>query len=103
MVASVNYTLSFFHSKFFALVPFYRAHATPLTIFKDISNVDRQPDTSKTDLNSWRTLGARAERNKENNAIPTKWTTYKVYHSPSSHSSLQTLLFLPCIILIASK
>ena len=103
MVASVNHTLSFFRSKFFALVPFYRAHATPLTIFKDISNVDCQPDTSKTDLNSWRTLGARAERNKENNAIPTKWTTYKVYHLPSSHSSLQTLLFLPCIILIASK
>ncbi|XP_030951083.1 mitotic spindle checkpoint protein BUBR1 [Quercus lobata] len=61
-----------------------RAHATPLTIFKDISNVDRQPDTSKTDLNSWRTLGARAERNKENNAIPTKWTTYKVPQKPGS-------------------
>uniref|UniRef100_A0A2N9IU95 BUB1 N-terminal domain-containing protein n=1 Tax=Fagus sylvatica TaxID=28930 RepID=A0A2N9IU95_FAGSY len=61
-----------------------RAHATPLAIYKDSSIVDHQPDTLKTDLNSWRTLGARAERNKENSAIPTKWTTYKVPQRPGS-------------------
>lgn len=61
-----------------------RAHATPLAIYKDSSIVDHQPDRLKTDLNSWRTLGARAERNKENSAIPTKWTTYKVPQRPGS-------------------
>lgn len=61
-----------------------RAHATPLAIYKDSSIVDHQPDTLKTDLNAWRTLGARAERNKENSAIPTKWTTYKVPQRPGS-------------------
>ena len=32
----------------------------------------------KADLNSWHALGGRAERNKENNAMPAKWTSYKV-------------------------
>lgn len=55
--------------------------AATLNIYKD-SSVDstlhQQQDMSKTDLNSWLTLGGKAERNKENNAIPTKWTSYKV-------------------------
>ncbi|GAV65810.1 Mad3_BUB1_I domain-containing protein [Cephalotus follicularis] len=54
---------------------------TPLLVYKD-TNVDimsvHQSDKSTTDLNSWRTLGVRAERNKENNAIPAKWTLYKI-------------------------
>jgi hypothetical protein len=33
---------------------------------------------AKPELNPWSTLGAREERNKENSAVPTKWTTYKV-------------------------
>lgn len=65
----------------FVLIPSCRAQRTPLSIYKD-TNVDvmlgHQPGKSKTDLNPWSTLGARAERNKENNAIPSKWTTYKV-------------------------
>lgn len=54
----------------------------PINIYKESNSVDvgsrYHPDVPKTDLNSWHTLGPRAERNKENNAIPTKWTTYKV-------------------------
>lgn len=39
-----------------------------------------QPDKSKIDHCSWHTLGVKAERNKENNAVPAKWTSYKVLH-----------------------
>ncbi|KAF7141960.1 hypothetical protein RHSIM_Rhsim06G0001700 [Rhododendron simsii] len=58
-----------------------RAHGTPLAIYKD-SKADvslvYKPELSKTDTKSWNVLGARAERNKENNAIPTKWTSNKI-------------------------
>lgn len=63
-------------------ISFCRAHAAPLSIYKDSSAVDttsrHQPDMLKSDINSWHTLGSRAERNKENNAMPTKWKAYKV-------------------------
>ncbi|KDP36728.1 hypothetical protein JCGZ_08019 [Jatropha curcas] len=62
-----------------------RAQKTPLSIYKD-SNTDvilgHQPGKSKTDFNPWNSLGARAERNKENNAVPTKWTTHKIPQRP---------------------
>ncbi|KAF5455567.1 hypothetical protein F2P56_025128 [Juglans regia] len=67
-----------------------RARATPLAIYKDSNAVDiplhHQPDKSKTDLNSWQFLGARAERSKENNPVPTKWTSFKVPHKPVSRT-----------------
>ncbi|CAK9178267.1 unnamed protein product [Ilex paraguariensis] len=58
-----------------------RAHRTPLAIFKDISTdvtLGHQSESSKADLKSWHSLGARAERNKENNALPSKWTSNKI-------------------------
>ncbi|KAI8549218.1 hypothetical protein RHMOL_Rhmol06G0009300 [Rhododendron molle] len=58
-----------------------RAHGTPLAIYKDTKadvSLVYQPELSKTDTKSWNVLGARAERNKENNAIPTKWTSNKI-------------------------
>ncbi|KAH7839692.1 hypothetical protein Vadar_007395 [Vaccinium darrowii] len=58
-----------------------RAHGTPLTIYKDANSdvsLVHQPELSKADTKSWQVLGARAERNKENNAIPTKWTSNKI-------------------------
>ncbi|KAL5778446.1 hypothetical protein ACOSP7_011372 [Xanthoceras sorbifolium] len=58
---------------------------TPLLVYKD-TNVDglssHQPDKSKADFNSWSSLGTQAERNKENNAIPSKWTSYKIPQKP---------------------
>ncbi|KAH7523353.1 hypothetical protein FEM48_Zijuj06G0001800 [Ziziphus jujuba var. spinosa] len=61
-------------------------YAAPFNIYKDSSVVDtamlQQQDISETDLNSWLSLGGRAERNKENNAIPTKWTSYKIPQRP---------------------
>ncbi|KAF2310276.1 hypothetical protein P3X46_021679 [Hevea brasiliensis] len=62
-----------------------RAQKTPLSIYKD-SNTDillgHQSGKSKTDFNPWNNLGARAERNKENNAKPAKWTTHKIPQRP---------------------
>lgn len=55
----------------------YRARV-PLSIYKEDSISLDQSDVPKRDLNLWHTLGPRAERNKENSAIPTKWTSYKV-------------------------
>ncbi|OMO99710.1 BUB1-related protein [Corchorus capsularis] len=60
-----------------------QVHRTPLSVFND--NVDvmtghhSKPMTSS---NSWQTLGSRAERNKENNQVPTKWTSYKIPQRP---------------------
>ncbi|ESW25120.1 hypothetical protein PHAVU_003G009000 [Phaseolus vulgaris] len=55
-----------------------RTRATPFSIYKDSAATGEtdphQPDQS----HSWRTLGARADRNKENNAIPGKWKSFKI-------------------------
>lgn len=60
-------------------------HRAPFSVYKD-TNVDitscHQPDNSKTECNSWLTLGAQAERNKENNAKPAKWTSCKIPQRP---------------------
>lgn len=70
------------------LFVFFRNHRAPFSVYKD-TNVDitscHQPDNSKTECNSWLTLGAQAERNKENNAKPAKWTSCKVLHIPKTH------------------
>ncbi|KAL6573392.1 Mitotic spindle checkpoint protein bubr1 [Orobanche hederae] len=62
-----------------------RAPGTALSIFKDNSSsslTNYQPEMSKSDLRPWHSLGARAERNKENNAIPSKWTSTKIPQKP---------------------
>lgn len=53
-------------------------HRASFSVYKD-TNVDSM---SKTECNSWLTLGAQAERNKENNAKPAKWTSYKIPQRP---------------------
>ncbi|PNX69539.1 mitotic checkpoint serine/threonine-protein kinase BUB1-like protein, partial [Trifolium pratense] len=65
-----------------------RTRAAPLSIYKD-SNASgetspHQPDQS----NSWLKLGARAERNKENNAIPAKWKSFKIPQRPGTRTSV---------------
>ncbi|KAL6578230.1 Mitotic spindle checkpoint protein bubr1 [Orobanche minor] len=62
-----------------------RAPGNALSIFKDNSSsslTNYQPEMSKSDLRPWHSLGARAERNKENNAIPSKWTSTKIPQKP---------------------
>ncbi|KAF8377968.1 hypothetical protein HHK36_031357 [Tetracentron sinense] len=70
-----------------------RAHAAPFSIYKD-TNIDitfgHQPESSKIDTKSWHTLGTRAERNKENNAIHSKWTSNKIPQRPGSRTGSAT-------------
>uniref|UniRef100_A0A6N2K493 BUB1 N-terminal domain-containing protein n=1 Tax=Salix viminalis TaxID=40686 RepID=A0A6N2K493_SALVM len=62
----------------------------PLSIFKDKTNIDTMPGhqagKAKPELNPWSTLGARGERNKENSAVPTKWTTYEIPQRPGTRT-----------------
>jgi hypothetical protein len=53
----------------------------PLSVYKDESPLPNQGldrVRSKENNTSWRVLGTRAERNKENNMMPAKWTSHKV-------------------------
>lgn len=80
---------------------FGRGHAASFNIYKDTGVLDttshHQPDMLKMDVHSWHALGSRAERNKENNAMPTKWKAYKV----SSNLLMRNLFqhdLNPCIV-----
>ncbi|KAK9164829.1 hypothetical protein Scep_000020 [Stephania cephalantha] len=64
------------------------SHA-PLSIYKDENlsiPFSHQAESSKPEMMLWNTLGTRAERNKENNAIPSKWTKDKIPQRPVSRS-----------------
>ncbi|XWS57032.1 hypothetical protein CRYUN_Cryun09bG0136800 [Craigia yunnanensis] len=66
-----------------------QVHRTPFSIYND-ANMDvmrGHQSKSKTDLNSWHTLGGRAERNKENNTMPAKWTSYKIPQRPAPRTT----------------
>lgn len=55
-----------------------RTRGTSLSIYKD-SAATGETYSQQSDISQpWHTLGARAERNKENNAIPGKWKSFKV-------------------------
>ncbi|KAK4421853.1 Mitotic spindle checkpoint protein BUBR1 [Sesamum alatum] len=62
-----------------------RAPGTSFSIFKDNGSgslLGHQSEAPKLDVKPWHSLGARAERNKENNAIPSKWTSNKIPQRP---------------------
>ncbi|MBA0808804.1 hypothetical protein Gohar_024514 [Gossypium harknessii] len=61
-----------------------QVHRTPLSIYNDTNMDVMRGHHSKpsTGSNSWHTLGGRAERNKENNAMPAKWTSHKIPQRP---------------------
>lgn len=58
----------------------------PLSVYKD-TNVGHssgyQADLSKVGSKQWDTLGTQKDRNKENKAIPAKWTSYKIPQRPT--------------------
>jgi checkpoint serine/threonine-protein kinase len=53
----------------------------PLSVYKDENSLPNQgiDKTRRKENTSWRTLGTQADRNKENNMMPTKWTCHKVF------------------------
>nr|XP_043634191.1 mitotic spindle checkpoint protein BUBR1 [Erigeron canadensis] len=71
-----------------------------IKILKDVTNISQSTSLvhqSEPSLKpSWHTLGARAERNKENNAIPSKWTSNKIPQRPVGRMS-GAAAAAPCI------
>ncbi|KAG4906206.1 hypothetical protein GLYMA_20G006600v4 [Glycine max] len=61
-----------------------RTRAAPLSIYKDSADTGDTDPHKPDPSHSWHTLGARADRNKENNAIPGKWKSYKVPQRPGT-------------------
>ncbi|XP_023743815.1 mitotic spindle checkpoint protein BUBR1 [Lactuca sativa] len=62
------------------------------------SSMQQQPESSKPELKNWNTLGGRADRNKENNAIPAKWTSHKIPQRPVARTAAPAPApALPCI------
>ncbi|CAI9115319.1 OLC1v1016193C1 [Oldenlandia corymbosa var. corymbosa] len=58
-----------------------RAGGASLAIYKDTETdvrLGHQSQTSKLTSKSWQNLGAREERNKENSAVPSRWTVHKI-------------------------
>nr|CAB3445941.1 unnamed protein product [Digitaria exilis] len=63
----------------------------PLSVFKDENSLPNQGADiiRKKENTSWRTLGTQAERNKENNMMPTKWTCHKVPQKLGARGAVQ--------------
>jgi len=67
---------------------FCRSSKTPFAIYADAvsdttSGNQPESDKSRPEFGSWLMLGGRAERNKENNSLPRKWASFKVFPLPS--------------------
>ncbi|KAJ4964948.1 hypothetical protein NE237_016797 [Protea cynaroides] len=62
------------------------AHNAPFAIYKDRNDSITQSHQplSMSDMITWSTIGTRTERNKENAAVPTKWTSNKIPQRPGS-------------------
>ncbi|KAF5197490.1 Mitotic spindle checkpoint protein bubr1 [Thalictrum thalictroides] len=68
-----------------------RVQSAPLSIYKDAKPntiPNQQSELPKATMTSWQNLGTRAERNKENCAIPTKWTSNKIPQKLGSRSAV---------------
>lgn len=64
-----------------------RGERLPFSVYKDtnVENNSRyQVDLSKVGSKPWDSLASHKDRNKENKAIPAKWTSFKVLERPGS-------------------
>ncbi|KAD4585393.1 hypothetical protein R6Q59_035989 [Mikania micrantha] len=55
-----------------------KQEGSSFVVFKETSLSSSHGSEASLKPSTWSTLGARAERNKENNAIPSKWTSNKI-------------------------
>uniref|UniRef100_A0A0A9DXF9 BUB1 N-terminal domain-containing protein n=1 Tax=Arundo donax TaxID=35708 RepID=A0A0A9DXF9_ARUDO len=66
----------------------------PLSIYKDENSLPNQgldrSRSNKESIMSWRTLGTQADRNKENNMVPAKWTSHKVPQKLGARAGVQS-------------
>ncbi|XP_062217285.1 mitotic spindle checkpoint protein BUBR1-like isoform X2 [Phragmites australis] len=64
-----------------------------LSVYKDEKSLPNQGldrIRSKENNTSWRTLGTQADRNKENNMMPAKWTSHKVPQKLGARATVQS-------------
>ncbi|CAL1383580.1 unnamed protein product [Linum trigynum] len=61
--------------------------ASPFAIYEDSNGDAAAPVHEQPKKDPWHNLGRRAERNKENNAIPTKWSLHKIPQKPATTSA----------------
>ncbi|XP_062224636.1 mitotic spindle checkpoint protein BUBR1-like [Phragmites australis] len=66
----------------------------PISVYKDENSLPNQGldriRSNKENNMSWRTLGAQADRNKENNMVPSKWTSHKVPQKLGARAAVQS-------------
>uniref|UniRef100_A0A0A9CQU3 BUB1 N-terminal domain-containing protein n=1 Tax=Arundo donax TaxID=35708 RepID=A0A0A9CQU3_ARUDO len=66
----------------------------PLSVYKDENSLPNQGlDRSRSNkeyITSWRPLGTQADRNKENNMMPAKWTSHKVPQKLGARAAVQS-------------
>ncbi|KAH9618411.1 hypothetical protein KSS87_000498, partial [Heliosperma pusillum] len=70
-----------------------RGFGTVLSVYKDTNTENdngNQGDSSKLGSRSWDSLPTHRDRNKENTAIPSKWTSFKVPQKPGSRIAVPT-------------
>ncbi|KAL9225690.1 hypothetical protein vseg_001584 [Gypsophila vaccaria] len=70
-----------------------RGERVPLSVFKDTNKENssgHHADSSKVELKPWDSLPTHKDRNKENTAIPAKWTSFKVPQKPGTRIAVPT-------------
>lgn len=77
-----------------------RAQGSLFSIYKDANagmSSTLQSEIPKLENTSWHCLGARADRNKENQAIPSKWTSNKIPQRHGLRNRGATTTTTPCL------
>uniref|UniRef100_A0A0D9VD94 BUB1 N-terminal domain-containing protein n=1 Tax=Leersia perrieri TaxID=77586 RepID=A0A0D9VD94_9ORYZ len=62
----------------------------PLAVYKDENSLPSHgPARTRSNNTAWQTLGTQADRNKENNMRPAKWTSHKIPQKVGSRAAVQ--------------
>jgi checkpoint serine/threonine-protein kinase len=51
----------------------------PISVYKENPLPSQGLDRTRSKDRAWNTLGTQADRNKENNMMPARWTSHKVF------------------------
>ncbi|KAL4579156.1 hypothetical protein LXL04_015293 [Taraxacum kok-saghyz] len=66
-------------------------------VYKESASISRSSGMQQPELKQWNSLGGRNERNKENNAVPAKWTSHKIPQRPVGRTTGPAAPAPPCI------
>ncbi|CAM0946385.1 unnamed protein product [Alopecurus aequalis] len=62
----------------------------PISVYKENPLPSQGLDRTKSKDRAWNTLGTQADRNKENNMMPAKWTSHKIPPKVAARPAVQT-------------